>query len=321
MSVSLEERLLIDRYLEGSLSGLELQQFMERLDSDPAFREAVSLQNLLVEGIVICADKELHDNLLQTISYKKSRVPLGLKLILTFLVVTVSGIVLWNYIGQDTSDGKKHFLNFSWLDPSQPDKNKKSDTQEMNKSGKANESTGKNKAKNSTAGDSGKEMSDESSAEADSTQAPKEEDESAELVVKKDQLLISLSLFVQDESSKKEKSGRQKNKTKKDSSLSEKTIGLLNPAAGLEEAEKELAASPQLQVEFWVSPINYRGYKWHRNKLILFGIDEPDEVRMFRVEGKLYMHYLNDFYLLEPAEDFTSYQIVNDKEFSLQQSR
>ncbi len=321
MSVSLEERLLIDRYLDGSLSGLELQQFMEQLDSDPAFREGVSLQNLLVEGIVICADKELHDNLLQTISYRKSRVPLGLKLILTFLVVTVGGIVLWNYVGQDSSDGRKHFLNFSWLDPSQPDKNKKSETQGDGKTEKTNESHAKDKFDNSTAVDSKKDKRQDSSEDMDSTKVSDASDGTDELIVKKDQLLIAMSLFVKDENTKKEKSARQKNKSKKDTSLSEKTAGLLNPAAGLEGVEGETTTAPQLQVEFWVSPINYRGYKWHRNKLILFGVDEPDDVRMYRLEGKLYMHYMNDYYLLEPAEDFTSYQVVNDKEFSLQQNK
>ena len=50
-------------------------------------------------------------------------------------------------------------------------------------------------------------------------------------------------------------------------------------------------------------------------------MDEPDAVRLFRIDGKLYMHYLNDYYLIEPAEDFTSYQPVNEKEFSLEQKK
>ncbi len=319
MSLSLEERLLIDRYLEGNLSGIELQQFMERLDADSVFREGVSLQNLLVEGIVICADKELHDNLIKTISYRKSRIPLGLKLILTFLLVTTSGIILWNYVGQDSSDGKKHFLNFSWLDPSESSKNKMDDHVSKSKSSKAVQTMSEEKIDHSNS--HLKEKGADDIVLMDSVPSSEDGGKSSELVVKKDQMLISLSLSVQEDTDKKEKAGRKKIKANKDTSLSEKTAGLLNPAAGLEQVKVDNNPSQKMQVEFWVSPINYRGYKWHHNKIILFGMDEPDAVRLFRIDGKLYMHYMNDYYLIEPAEDFTSYQPVNENEFSLEQKK
>ena len=42
------------------------------------------------------------------------------------------------------------------------------------------------------------------------------------------------------------------------------------------------------------------------NRLILFGIEEPDAVRLFSKNGKLWMKYGQDFYFLEPSETFGS---------------
>ena len=91
--------------------------------------------------------------------------------------------------------------------------------------------------------------------------------------------------------------------------------------AGLEVLEDDEKAMTQINVEFWVSPINYRGYKFFRNKIILFGIEEPDAVRLFRRKDNIYMQIVNNYYLLEPTEEFASYQSVLEKEFSSVQGR
>ena len=88
----------------------------------------------------------------------------------------------------------------------------------------------------------------------------------------------------------------------------------LNPAADLPEEEK---VSSDYQVEFWVSPINYRGYKMSKNKLILFGIDEPEAVKLYRVKDALYMSYLKDYYRLNASFDFMSYQKLKEADIPL----
>lgn len=319
MTISLEERLLIDRYLEGALSGLELQKFMERLDADEAFRTAVSLQNLLIEGIVRCADNELHESLLESLNYRKSSIPLGLKLILTFFVITFSMIILWNYIGTDTSKDKRHFLTFSWLDRT----DNLESPNEVQKHGKTeNEHKAGQNIANQSKAQSEKEEKDDSAMEQsvlDSIDNNESNNDKNEFVVKKDQLLITQSLFVHEIISDPKKPGKKKNKI--DTSLSASAADKLNPSAGLEirnSGEKEFS---QMMVEFWISPINYRGYKMHRDKLILFGIEEPDAVKLYRQDGKLYLGHLNEYYLIEPTDNFTSYQSVLEKEFSLQQTK
>ena len=108
-----EEKILIDRYLENSLTGIELKEFLDRLENDVKFRNEVSFQNLLIEGIQLAEDKRLIDSIEKFISYRKPAIPTALKLIVTFFIITIGGIILWNYIGPD-SVGKKH--NYFSLD-------------------------------------------------------------------------------------------------------------------------------------------------------------------------------------------------------------
>ena len=72
------------------------------------FRHRVSLRNLMIEGIRQAADEELQARIEASIRYRKPRVPVGLKLLATFPLVTTAGIVLWNYTGCN-SDSDKAF--------------------------------------------------------------------------------------------------------------------------------------------------------------------------------------------------------------------
>lgn len=67
-----------------------------------------------------------------------------------------------------------------------------------------------------------------------------------------------------------------------------------------------------LRVEFWKSPINYKGYKTGKNKLVLFGIDQFDMISFKTLNNILYMRYLSDFYLIEKSGDFKSFIPVNN---------
>ncbi len=59
-----------------------------------------------------------------------------------------------------------------------------------------------------------------------------------------------------------------------------------------------------VKVEFWRSPINYKGYKFSNNKLILFGIYRYEDVTLESRNNKIYLNYANTFYLIEKADDF-----------------
>lgn len=59
-----------------------------------------------------------------------------------------------------------------------------------------------------------------------------------------------------------------------------------------------------IRVEFWRSPINYRGYLLSHNKLILYGIYIYEDVSLEFRNNKLYMLYQNNYFLLEKNDDF-----------------
>ena len=72
--------------------------------------------------------------------------------------------------------------------------------------------------------------------------------------------------------------------------------------------------SPNIyRVEFWKSPINYKGYKLIKDKLILFGIEQFDLVSLNYFNKKLYIKYLNDYYFIEETDNFRPFVQLKDK--------
>lgn len=61
-----------------------------------------------------------------------------------------------------------------------------------------------------------------------------------------------------------------------------------------------------LHVEFWKSPINYKGYKTGKNKLVLFGIDQYGMASFKMMNNTLYMKYLSEYYQIDRTLDFKS---------------
>ena len=120
------ERSLIDRYINNSLSGIELKEFMDRLESDESFRKSVAFQNLIVESIQTFEDLRLENGILKQLNYKKPLIPSGLKWILIFLSIVFFGIILWEYIGVGTYQKKGNIFRFEMftrtLDKTEKDK-------------------------------------------------------------------------------------------------------------------------------------------------------------------------------------------------------
>lgn len=60
-----------------------------------------------------------------------------------------------------------------------------------------------------------------------------------------------------------------------------------------------------IRVEFWKSPVNFKGYKLNKRQLILFGIMEFDAVTLEFQEGKaLLLHYRNQDFELKCTQEF-----------------
>jgi hypothetical protein len=284
-----QDRILIERYLDNRLSGYELQQFMLRLENEPAFREKVSFQNLMMESIREADQHNLAEQVKANIRYKKSLVPFGLKLIMTFLLITAGGIVLWNYVGPEHQHSR--VLSFDFL---KPDKDKPEEQPQPKTFAVKKDSIVKDTS--TVAADVN--TVPETTAVTDSLSG--DEYSPDDIVIKKDQLLVSYTLKVIpiDPPDKKD--------TLKD--LSQTTASKLNPPAGLpEDTEREL-----YDVEFWVSPINYKGYRLSHDRLVLFGIEEPDAVRLFYFDGKLVMNYGHNYFSLHPSNEFVSFSSIKE---------
>lgn len=56
----------------------------------------------------------------------------------------------------------------------------------------------------------------------------------------------------------------------------------------------------RLRVEFWESPINYKGYKLDRKQLIIFGISPDDNLRFEHHQDGIRMFHDDKVYLLKP---------------------
>jgi hypothetical protein len=288
-----EDKLLIDRYLENTLTGVELKNFIDRLESDTDFRKKVSFHNLLIEGIQEAENKRLRQNIIHELNYRKPLIPSALKLILAFFLIIVLGISFWNYISPD-SNGKKHdYFSLNFLHKI------KSDSSTLNtKSGMLihNKKTEL------------KPLIIQEDSLVGSNQSPlpdtikRDVEEAADIVVKKDQLLISYTL--------KSRNLGDASRTSEETSLAKNAAEKLNPAGNLPETEKK--SSENYFVEFWVSPVNYKGYKLVDDKLILFGIEEPDAVKLYTKNEKLWMKYGHDVFGLEPTEDFESLIRTNE---------
>ncbi len=132
---------------------------------------------------------------------------------------------------------------------------------------------------------------------------------SDDFVIRKDELLFARIIQVIDKKTDKNS----------DRSLAQETASRLNPEAGLpEESDK---ANTSFAVEFWKSPVNYKGYKAGKNKLVFYGIDEPDWVHLLQLDGKIYLEYVQNYYLLEQYMDFQSFAPVNDPALTSQLKR
>lgn len=67
-----------------------------------------------------------------------------------------------------------------------------------------------------------------------------------------------------------------------------------------------------LEVQFWVSPVNYNGYKLSSKLLVIYGKEDLKSATFQELNNLLYMKYRNEFFVLRPNEVFTQFAKVAD---------
>lgn len=76
-------------------------------------------------------------------------------------------------------------------------------------------------------------------------------------------------------------------------------------------SSKEIPGS--VNVEFWKSPLNYHGYKFSHNKLVLFGYGDQDLVSVFKMENSTFLKCLTGVFKIEPTTEFHQMERVTDE--------
>lgn len=70
---------------------------------------------------------------------------------------------------------------------------------------------------------------------------------------------------------------------------------------------------PYMQIEFWKSPLNYKGYKLSKYNVILYGLTDTQNLKIFTLNGILYMRNASAVYKLDYNADFKPYERITDE--------
>lgn len=132
----------------------------------------------------------------------------------------------------------------------------------------------------------------DTSIKSQNTLVSKTASEEEEIIVKKDELLFSEMLMVVNLDTLKTNTGDS----------------LAKAAANI----KEPAINQFYQVEYWKSPLNYRGYKFSKNKLVVYGIEYLDKGSIYRWKENFYFKANGRVYALEKTPEFKPYEIANN---------
>lgn len=67
------------------------------------------------------------------------------------------------------------------------------------------------------------------------------------------------------------------------------------------------SSSVEFFVEFWQSPVNYRGYKRNDKRIVVFGFDVDTEINLVFMRDSLWLEYKNKRFLLKKSQDFNRF--------------
>lgn len=80
----------------------------------------------------------------------------------------------------------------------------------------------------------------------------------------------------------------------------------------LKKAEsKKVNAQVKLKVQYWRSPVNFKGYSYKNNTLLLYGL-EPANTRIFQIGDKVYVSVNSMVYVIEPCETSCAFKQETD---------
>ncbi len=113
---------------------------------------------------------------------------------------------------------------------------------------------------------------------------------------------------------------------RKDELLSTKTVDVinLNPVTKLTAKDSLLQKvsgikedksyyKQFLNIEFWCSPLNYKGYKMSKYKLVVYGIASAEGIKLYNLDEVIYLKSASFVYRLDSSGDFKPYERITDE--------
>ena len=113
---------------------------------------------------------------------------------------------------------------------------------------------------------------------------------------------------------------------RKDELLSTKTVDVinLNPVTKLTAKDSLLQKvsgikedksyyKQFLNIEFWSSPSNYKGYKMSKYKLVVYGIASAEGIKLYNLDEVIYLKSASFVYRLDSSGDFKPYERITDE--------
>jgi hypothetical protein len=102
--------------------------------------------------------------------------------------------------------------------------------------------------------------------------------------------------------------------------LGEKVVSLVNldgtkAIDSIRSKEAGIKEEPgkSVTVEFWQSPLNYKGYTLSRSRLVLFGFTTEENVSLYRLDQAMFMKTSGGVFRLENTADFRQLDRVTDE--------
>jgi hypothetical protein len=118
-----------------------------------------------------------------------------------------------------------------------------------------------------------------------------------EIVVRKDELITTRTLEIVNLSPVAKMSSKD--------SLMQKVSGI---------KEDRSSGKQMINIELWSSPLNYKGYKMSKYKLVLYGLSTMDGIKLFKLDDVIYLKNASVVYRLDPVSDFKAYERITDEQ-------
>ncbi len=324
-----EQYQLIDDYLNGELQGTSLDKFKIDLKNSDELQQQVDLHSAIIKQINAYREAELKAMLERETrsEFSHTRIPPKIKLILSIAASLMFLVTIYLYFAPRQAP-----MNYS-LDT-------ENDIEEINTQQKTKP---KNKKKHSkddqllaanqlTATeqeliieeDTDFDLMDEIELSSVEISADGVDSESEEFIIERDALLTTRFYSVKNldplsNTSYKEKATNEtplnttntKSGTKSELKL-EDAIPLKKDKQTTKQAEISIPQGRKINVEYWKSVVNFKGYTYDGTKIQLYGIPENKSLILKELDDRIYLKLDDKHYFIEKIQTYKRFSEVTN---------